>query len=57
MSYVEALLRSKLDLHRKELTRLKAVGNTEDILEYQCIIAEIELVLQMLNNSNIYQDL
>ena len=57
MNYVEALLRYQLDLHRTELIRLKAVGNTEDILEYSSIIVEIEFVLQMLNNSNIYQDL
>jgi len=57
MNYVEALLRYQLDLHRKELTRFKAEGNIEDIFEYSRIIVEIEFVLQMLNNSNIYQDL
>jgi len=57
MNYVEALLRYQLDLHRKEFTRFKAEGNIEDIFEYNRIIVEIEFVLQMLNNSNIYQDL
>lgn len=57
MNYVEALLRYQLDLHRKELTHLKAVGSIEDIFEYRVIIVEIEFVLQMLNNSTIYQDL
>ena len=57
MNYVEALLRYQLELHRTELTRLKAVGNIEDIFEYSSIIVEIEFVLQMLNNSTIYQDL
>ena len=57
MNYVEALLRYQLDLHRKEFTRFKAEGNIEDIFEYNRIIVEIEFVLQMLINSNIYQDL
>jgi len=54
MGYVQSLLRGKLDLHREELVRYKALGEFDNVASCLGVIAEIELALELLNNSDSY---
>lgn len=54
MGYVQYLLRGKLDLHREDLTRYKRLGEFENVASCLAVIAEIELVLKILNDTDSY---
>ena len=54
MGYVRPLLSGKLDLHREDLTRYKALGEFENVASCLGVIAEIELVLRILNDTDSY---
>lgn len=57
MGYVESLLREKLDAHRQAYMEAFDNHTVNECIALGNIIRELELVIEILNNSSKYQNL
>jgi len=57
MGYVESLLRDKLDTHRKAYMEAHDNHTVSECIALAHIINELEIVIELLNTSQKYQNL